>query len=139
MYHVTRNKHGFTLIEAVVATAVFAFVISSILGVYISTLQLDRKTRAERAVINNGSFIMQFLAKEVRNGSINYASYAGPIATPAPDLYVVNQGNELERFYLSGTNIMLSKPSVSATPSNLNADDVKVTNLKFLISPASDP
>ena len=72
MEHVTCNKKqkmlhdscfmihekGFTLIEAIVATALFAFVVSSIAGVYLSTFQLDRRTRAQRAVSQNARYIM---------------------------------------------------------------------------------
>src|SRR5687767_8301258 len=90
------SRRGFTLIEAVVATAAFAFVVSSIIGVYLSVLQLDRKTRAIATVSQNARFIMEFLAKEVRNGNINYASYGGGVVTGTNDLYILNQASELE-------------------------------------------
>lgn len=152
MYHVTCNKkpkhlihdscsiihdkRGFTLIEAVVATAVFAFVVSSIIAVYLSTFRIDRKTRAQRAVTQNARFITEFLAKEVQNGMINYASYPGGIVPANPSLYVQNQANELEQFYLNETNIVLSKGGSST---NLNSAGVKVTRLNFLIAPTRDP
>ena len=96
-FKICNSQKGFTLLEAVVATAVFAFVISSVAGVYLNVLKLDRKSRAERTVYENSRFIMEFLAKEVRNGSIDHASYGGTV--PAnPDLYIHNQANEIERF-----------------------------------------
>ncbi len=124
--------------EAVVATAIFAFVISSVIGVYLSTFQLDKKTRAQRAVTQNARFILEYLAKEVRNGTINYSSYGGAVPAPSTtNLYLMNQFNELERFYLDTTNVLLSKDGGAAT--NLNTSAVKVTKLKFMISPVGDP
>ena len=130
------RQSGFTLAEAVVATAVFAFVVTSILGVYMSTLKLDTRTRALRAVSSNARFVMEFLAKEVTNGRIDYASYPGASASSTTDLYLINQLNESEHIYLSGTDLVLAK---SAGSTNLNSNNVKVTNLKFYASPLGDP
>ncbi len=129
-------QKGFTLIEAVVATSVFAFVISSILGVYVATLQLDRKTRAQRAVAQNGRFIMEFLAKEVRNGTISYASFPGSAVAGTGDLYLENQSSLVEHLSLSGTNLVLNK---NASNTNMNSNSVKVTKLAFYVSPSHDP
>ena len=131
------DQKGFTLIEAVVATAVFAFVISSVIATYIGVLKIDRKTRSQRAVYDNGRFIMEFLAKEIRNGTINYTSYSGgSIPATDPDLYVKNQNNELERMYKNGDNLILAKNNSST---NLNSNGVKITNLSFYIMPLVDP
>jgi len=129
----TKQK-GFTLIEAVVATAVFAFVVSSIIGVYMSTIQLDRKTRSQRAVAQNARFIMEYLAKEVRNGSIYYSYYPGGVANST--LALTNQANQAEYFYLSGTDLKIEKGGATT---NLNSDSVRVTKLLFRVSPAQDP
>lgn len=128
------KQQGFTLIEAVVSTAVFAFVVSSILGVYMSTVQLDRKTRAERAVAQNARFIMEYLAKEVRNGSIRYAGYAGGVADGT--LKITNQANQNISFYLSGTDLKIDK---AGAISNLNSDSVKVNSLSFRVAPTQNP
>ena len=93
-YQLTTNQNGFTLIEAVVATSVFAFLVTSILGVYMATVQLDSETRAQRAVAQNARFIMEFLAKEIRNGTIDYASYSGNQAGTDTQVYIKNQLNE---------------------------------------------
>ena len=127
---------GFTLVEALVATAVFAFVISSIIGVYLSVLQLDRKARAQSTVSQNARFIMEFLAKEVRNGKIDYAAYPSGLATTTSDIYVLNQAGEAEYINLVGTNLVLTKNSAS---SNINSNSVKVTKAEFFVQPAGDP
>jgi Tfp pilus assembly protein PilE len=132
-----RNQEsGFTLIEAVVSSAVFAFVVVSVLGVYTATLRLDSKTRAERAVQENARFIMEYFAKLVRNGSIDYASYPGDNASnTTTDLWVLNQANELEHVYLEGTDLKLEKSSTT----NLNSSGVKITKAQLLVSPSLNP
>ena len=139
-----KPRDGFTLIEAVVATAVFAFVFSSIVGVYLSAIRLDRKTRAQRAITQNARFILEFLTKEIRNGEIDYARYGGSIPVGNTHLYLINQAGESEDIYLSNVgcpsatpcNLVLSKNS---STSNLNTQTVKLTSFNFYIKPAGDP
>jgi len=135
-FQIPDSNQGFTLIEAVVATALFAFVVSSIIGVYISTIQLDRKTRALRTVAQNARFISEYLAKEVRNGTIDYGSYSGGLVSGANDLYLEDQTNTIEHIYLNGTDLFLDKNGVST---NLNTATTQITNLKFYVSPIGDP
>lgn len=130
-----KYQKGFTLIEAIVATAVFAVVVSSVLGVYISVIQLDRKSRAQRAVAENARFIMDFFAKEVRNGVINYSS-PGWVISSHNDLYIQNQANIVEHFSLNGNDIVFTK---GASSTNLNSSGVKVTSLAFYVAPAGEP
>ena len=132
-----KSQSGFTLIEAVVAASVFVFVVSAVIGVYISTLRLDSRTRAQRAILDNSRFIMDFLSKEVRNGHIDYnAAACGGVVTSDTDLCLVNQDNEAEHFYLTGNNLAVAKTAGTA---NLNSSNVLVTNVRFLVAPTSDP
>jgi type II secretory pathway pseudopilin PulG len=152
-YHVSRNNQhltkGFTLIEAIVATALFAMVVSAIIGVYLSTIQLDRKVRAQRLVNQNARFIIDFLGKEIRNGTIDYSAFTPTdncsVAGACIDLHIKNQANEAEHFYASHSNCSSSNPcdlvlvKNGGTATNLNPAAVKVTKLKFFVQPLGDP
>ena len=127
---------GFTLIEALVATTVFAFVVSSIIGVYISVLQLDRKTRAQTSVSQNARFIMEFLAKEIRNGSIDYSGLNSCV-NGSTKLCLINQAGEAEYMEYLAPNLVFKKASTSTT--NLNSAIVKVTKSGIYMQPAGDP
>lgn len=134
-----KSQQGFTLIEAIVSASVFAVVVTSAMGVYMATLKLDAKTKAERAVQQNARFIMEYLGKEVRNGSIDYAGYTSTginIANDSTNLFLINQALENEWIYLSGSNIVLSK---AAGDTNLNSSGVRVTKLSFSVAPTSNP
>lgn len=127
-----KSEKGFTVIEAVVSASVFAFIFSSVLGVYLLAIQLDAKTRSERAVQQNARFIMDFLGKEIRNGSINYGA-----VNDIDTLSIINQTDEPEVINWDGASaITLSKPQGST---NLNSNGVKVTRLNFYLEPLVDP
>ncbi|OGE81605.1 MAG: hypothetical protein A3E98_04195 [Candidatus Doudnabacteria bacterium RIFCSPHIGHO2_12_FULL_48_11] len=124
------------MIEAVVSSAVFAFAVVSVLGIYALTIRLDSKSRAERAVAENARFILEYLAKSIRNGTIDYSRYPGSNANNSSDsVWFINQANENEHIYLDGSAIKLEKTSVT----NLNSSGVRVTDFKLLASPASNP
>jgi Tfp pilus assembly protein PilW len=140
-----KKTQGFTIIEAIVATAVFAFFIVSLLGVYLSILRLDSRTRGQRAVTDNTRFIMEYLSKEVRDGRIDYTAVdCGGTVTSTADLCLINQNGESEHIYAQnpvglisgdGTNLILSK---NGTATSLNSASVKITKLEFLVSPSTD-
>lgn len=135
-FKILNFQKGFTLIEAVVATALFAFVVSSTLGVYLSTIQLDRKTRAQRAVAQNARFILEYLVKEVRNGQIDY-SRANNCVNSSTVVCVINQAAEAEKISYDGSaNLVLTK---NGSSTNLNSAAGKVASCKFYLQPAGDP
>lgn len=135
-----KKQRGFTLIEAVVSAGVFAVVITSALGVYMSTLQLDSKTKAERVVQQNARFIMEYLGKEIRNGSLDYPAFAAAgitnIGADTSNIFLINQSLENERIYLNGTNLSLVKTAGTTT---LNSSGVRVTKFLVYVSPSTNP
>jgi prepilin-type N-terminal cleavage/methylation domain-containing protein len=157
------KQRGFTLIEAIVATALFAFVVSSILGTYIAVLRLDTRTRAQRAVADDARFLMDFLAKEIRDGHIDYAAYPNQLTCKfsctdpsfvGTDLHLINQGGEAEHIYYyditasavetepictPGENICGLYITKGTTTAMLNSSKIKVTRLKFYTYPIGDP
>jgi prepilin-type N-terminal cleavage/methylation domain-containing protein len=157
-----KRQKGFTLIEAIVATSIFAFTVSSIIGVYIAVLRLDTRTRAQRAIANDARFIMDFLAKEIRNGRLDYASFPDfytckadcGSAEWASDIYLINQEGVSERIYYWDTTVGELEPKLNCSPApnqcdlllnrsgnitRLNSPNVRVTTLKFIPTPWGDP
>lgn len=147
-------QRGFTLIEALVATALFAVVISAMTGAFFYTTQLSRRTNATRVANDNTRYITEFLAKEIRNGSINYG---GPALSPctasvpasANSLSITNVNGDDECFYLgtaggvmnsTGPTLWIVKQPVGTlaplAAQQLNISYSQVTSLTFLVTPA---
>ncbi|MHB8871447.1 MAG: PilW family protein [Candidatus Doudnabacteria bacterium] len=151
MKNTRQNQKGFTLIEAIVATALFAVTVSSIMGVYLSTLKINRRTDVIRSASENARYITGFITKEVRNGQIDYygpwnAPCSGTISSSASSLSLVNTDNEHLCFYLgdgagfsssSGTNLWLIKNNLAAV--KVNSNNVSINNLVFYVSPTYNP
>ena len=114
-----KSQAGFTIMEIVVATTVFAIVSVALLGLFNNVLKINRRSEALRQSAQGIRDFMEFLVKEVRNGQINYfvsngtpTASLGPCAAPAsavantyasPDnkLSVINTENIAECFYLA--------------------------------------
>src|SRR5258708_416913 len=72
-FQIPKSKQaGFTLMEIIVATSIFALAFSCILTLFNYTLKINRKSEALRQASQGMRNFMEFLVKEVRNGQINY-------------------------------------------------------------------
>ena len=142
--HKLHINKGFTIVETVVALGVFAFAVTSIIGVFLAIIKIDRKGRAIRTVEQNARFLAEFIEREGRNGLIDYASYGCPAncgqipiwPSYVNELRLINAVGESERIYLSGTTVRLEKGGLD-TP--LTGTDVSVSRLNFYINPKVDP
>lgn len=70
-YPVPRTpKSGFTLLEVMVAIAVFALVVASTGGVFVSVQRSWRKQRAALNLIQNSRWAMEFMSNQVRHTTV---------------------------------------------------------------------
>jgi type II secretory pathway pseudopilin PulG len=156
------SQQGFTLVEALVSTAIFVVVIGALTASFVYISKLQRRTNALRAANDNARYISDFLSKEIRNGSLtsNAAASIGPCGQYAYTstsqnniwLQIVNVSGDLECFYLGTTSQGLGQPGTisasgpelwiikqpagSATPLNgqaLNLSFAQITNLTFTV------
>jgi prepilin-type N-terminal cleavage/methylation domain-containing protein len=65
------NKNGYTLIELMVALSIFVTVIVIVLGLFSMAIKGQRKVISQQNVQENASFLMEFMAKEIRMSKIN--------------------------------------------------------------------
>lgn len=142
-----QNKRvGFTLVEVLVSLGVFTIVFSIATSLFTASTDLERQGNAHRVVQQNAAFFMEFLGKEVRNGSIDFATYEGEAVNlntmPITELKLLYRGSitQKEKIYLQGGKIFISRedPAQPGTfnTSALTDDNVIIDNLDFYISPA---
>jgi prepilin-type N-terminal cleavage/methylation domain-containing protein len=98
---------GFTLTELVVAVAIFAFVVTAMMSMLNYTLKINRKTEAVRQATQSIRNFVEFIAKELRNGRIDYST-DGAVAitsvTPCPYPITIS-GNVLSDTYGPGLTL----------------------------------
>jgi len=76
-------NRGFTLIEMLISTAIFAVVMVISLGALLAMSESDRKAQTLKSVINNLNFSLDSISRTVRTGS-NYQCGAGGDCASTP-------------------------------------------------------
>ena len=59
-------KKGFTLIEILVASSVFALLVGASSGIFISSLKSQRQSLATQDVLNQTSYLMEYMSRAIR-------------------------------------------------------------------------
>ncbi len=72
----TKKSSGFTLVEMLVATAVFMIVMTVAVGSLVSIIDANRKAQAIKNVVNNINFALESISKDMRVGT-KYSCYDG--------------------------------------------------------------
>ena len=72
-----QGSAGFTLMEIVVSTTIFAFVSVAMMALFNYTLKINRRSEALRQATQGMRNFVEYLVKEIRNGEIDYAIVNG--------------------------------------------------------------
>lgn len=99
-------------------------------GVFVSSLDLQRRAFNIQQAEENASFILESMAKEIRVGQITGPDTVCP-ATPAATLSIVHPVNGNITYSLSGNAI---HRNVNGTDSVMSSNTVQFTRLQFCIS-----
>lgn len=105
------NKKGFTLIELIIAIAIFVVVTSLVVSLLMTSLKGQKKVIAIQNVQDNARYLMEFMAKEIRMSDIDSATYY--------TLNISRPGGESVSYSFVGDNIIRTDSSMSG-PINSN-------------------
>lgn len=132
-------NNGFTLIEALVATTLFAVTMASIVGVYLSVQRLNQTSAAVQTLQENGRFLIENLTKMIRNGEIDYARYGGGVDQPSDNfLDIVDEdGLPVEIRYTPPAELVIDRGALGS--SSYLGNEVTVKNFKVYIWPQTNP
>ncbi|HUX80765.1 MAG TPA: prepilin-type N-terminal cleavage/methylation domain-containing protein [Candidatus Paceibacterota bacterium] len=134
-----KRHSGFTLIELIVATGVFALVMLLASGAYLMMISLNRQAQGLATGIDNLSFALETMTRDIRTGS-KYS--CGPAlglgdCTGGTSFSFVNEAGVTTTYNLSGTAL---QQMVGTTQSVLTEPAVTITSLVFYVygsAPAS--
>jgi prepilin-type N-terminal cleavage/methylation domain-containing protein len=106
----TKNSAGFTLMEIVVATTIFAIISAALMSLFNETLKINRRSEALRQATQGMRNFVEFLVKEVRNGKVDYFIVNGtipgtPLNTWCADKGVGNSTYSARDNWLAVTNL----------------------------------
>ena len=112
------KKSGFTIIEMMIAIAIFLIVVMIGMGALLNANAIHRKTQNTRSIMDNLSFIMEDMSRNIRTGSeysldgdTSFSFLPANETTNHWKYFFDNNGN-LEKTDSSGTSV-LNSPEIS--------------------------
>lgn len=141
------TRKGFTIIELVLATAIFVTAAVALGGIFVYANKTQRYAGASVRRDSDARFAFEAMAREVRRGTIDYPGYATEYGGAIPaggisDLRLINPQGQLLLFQraLVGGKGVVQMSSDGVTWTNLTSSTkVDVVALKFYVAPATDP
>ncbi|MFA5029201.1 MAG: type II secretion system protein [Patescibacteria group bacterium] len=137
------SKQGFTLVEVLVAVSIFSILSVVVSSIFLNVNGLQRNTASYQRLQNEGRYMLEKLAREVRSREISY-----PLENPQDHLFFKKdeKGNYLRicwvddwlKYYLDADNSLDNEENLNNCRTKgqpLNAHDVSVTEASFFILP----
>jgi prepilin-type N-terminal cleavage/methylation domain-containing protein len=144
------SQSGFTLMEILVSTVIFVITVSLMLSLFNYTLKINRRVQSLRQVAQGTRNFTEFIAREVRNGEIDYSppdttNCTGNYSSVTNDtLALINVSGEHVCFYHDSNTELLHMTKISPSGALLE-EVVNPTNFlvkrpfRFVVRPISDP
>lgn len=141
-----KSNSGFTLIEMMVALAVFMVVMTITLAAFLNVVDIQKKTEAFRKVNDNLNFSMEMIMREIREGW----GYCGDAGCPidGKSFTFISRAESIERgsktevtYSLNGTEVKdqfiercVSTSVCDGAGQRITSDDVNITSLFFTVT-----
>jgi prepilin-type N-terminal cleavage/methylation domain-containing protein len=129
---------GFTLVELLVSIFIFSVIMLAVGSAFVSALNVQRRAFNVQQVLENASYVIDTMLKEVRVSQI-LPAVPDSCATTTPayeELTVEHPDFGTIRYYMSEGNVMRENAGDSL---QLNSNTVVFTNFKFCISGTNLP
>ncbi len=123
--HESKKLAGYTIAEMIVAMGIFIILLSIASGSFIRILRTQRETVALLAANGNASLAMEQISREIRTGG-GFSSVGG-------ELHFTNAKNESVTYRLNSSTGRIERSPDGVTFSEITADNVRVSNLNFII------
>ncbi|MDP1629308.1 MAG: prepilin-type N-terminal cleavage/methylation domain-containing protein [bacterium] len=118
----TKYHRGFTLIEILIASAIFAFLIIIVVGIFLGVVSAQRKTVAVRTLQNSAHYAIEAMSRDIRTG-FNFSIPGNELRFTS----TIGGGNQLVSYRLQ--NGAIERNALPLTPPN-----VRVSYLNFYLS-----
>lgn len=147
---INKIRGGFTLVEVLIAMAIFMIFSGILISSYGSIVKSQREANEYRLMYSEAGTIFDTLVREFRDGMVDYVHYVALNQT-VDDIYLVRKdGMAKTHIYLSDEQELWIERGELATGSTVGEDPafsvpivlnnkVKVKNIKFYITPVIDP
>ncbi len=125
------RKNGFTIVELLVAMAIFIAAVSIASAGFARALRSQKAVVALMAANDNASLSIEQMAREIRTG---YNFCAGGLSCSASELTFVNANNYVVTYRWNAADAAIERGLENANFQKFTADNVRVVNLRFAVS-----
>lgn len=129
-------KNGFTLVEILMATSIFAVSSVVICGIFINASNLQKQISNYQKLQNDGRYIIEKIAKELRAKDI-VLLYPSDNPTSTLNFWPDESGNHIRIYFNSSTRSLIYEKNGQSA--ELNSSDVEIRQARFFIYPVLDP
>ncbi|MFA5124510.1 MAG: prepilin-type N-terminal cleavage/methylation domain-containing protein [Patescibacteria group bacterium] len=139
-----RNQ-GFTLVEMLITAGLFAITSVLVGGIFINVNNLQQQTANMEKLQNDGRYMIEKIGREVRGRELDYERTLPPIDGKVDRLiFKKDEAGEVWQLAYDPEDFMAKIFITTISPdstvfASLNASDVGVSNLQFIVSPIYDP
>lgn len=133
----SKNKSGFTLIEMLVAMAIFIIVIGVYMSIFVSTTKMHAKIIAIQKVQNEIRYVTEILSSNIRMGTINYDYYdEETTSNPKTVLALIDNAGDTIFYRVSG-GIFQTASDFNGSWTNISYGNVYFNRMDFYITDES--
>ena len=128
------RKNGYTLIELLVALAVFTIVIAAPTGFFVSSIKGQQKALASQELYDNVSYTLEYISRALRmakkdlTGSCITQNMNYEFTGAENGIKFKNYNEECQEFYWDTTDNLLKETSEKGTGIPLTASNIEVVS-----------
>lgn len=140
MLKMFKKNKGFTLVELTVAVALFAVTIVSAMNIFKFVAEGQRNAIAAQNIQASMRYALEVISKEIRMAKKSNAGECGATSTKVyfsaagQNLKFKNNAGECVEYSLVGNRFQIDR---NGTAGFVTPDEIKVSNLKFIIKDIS--
>lgn len=135
------NKKGFTLVEIIVAIAIFIVLVTISMGAIAGIFDANRKSQSLKAIMTNLNFAVEIMAREIRFGSKYHCGTTGDWSLPqdcssGDNIITFESSSGGEITYRLNGNTLEKSEDGGNTYLGITAPEINIESMKFFVTGA---
>lgn len=131
-------RKGFTLVEILVAVALFSIVMTVALGAMFSMVNANRKAQAVNLSMTNLNFALEAMSRSLRTGTAYSCGWGGDCTSGGSMIRFTDQKNQSIVYRYNAANKSIERSlNGGGTYARLTAPEVQITSMAFYVTGSS--
>ena len=130
-----KTERGFTVIEMLIASVVFAIIFGAAMSVLVSSMRLQKYNLAQHELMNQASYAVEYMARALRMAVKDDGSCGSALnynIVQSQSVSFMNYNGDCQRFYINNGQLMVSVAGGNlAGGVALTSDNFEILNLNF--------